>query len=356
MSQMRGNNSQRSAEDTWVNFLDSAGRFLFFAGILGTIAGAGFLLFYIFAFGSSGAAGEAQALSTIGLVSKFLLPSVVATAVGSSIMFWGEETLGVVQLIGAAILYVVPKFLVSEGSGNKVQLEAAATLQGPGLILGVIGLFVVGFEVISRIRGHLRDTEKNDKLKFGKGVKQENVQNVFMGKCWQLPYCKKFVRERCPIFVAQTTCWSEGTGCMCDEQVIKGAMEGKLIPKDAISAKKMIPRNTKLTDRQKKDRCSMCVIYNEHQKHKYKVAMPLAILTPIVVTALMYQQFLDVIGGLILGADKAMTTASLGHMESISKNASGVGIFQWLVLGCGLLIVVAYMCKLVEWLVYTYKI
>lgn len=349
----RGNNSQKSADEIWVNFLESAGRFLLWAGALGTIAGAGFLLYYIFTFGSAGAAGETAALNTIEGIKKFLLPSVIALSLGSSITFWGEEVLGVIQLIGAAIMGVAPKFLVSD-SGNQVQARAAAELQTPALVLGLTGLVVIVFEVVNRMKDSMKVGARSDKMKFGKGVQQENVQNVFMGKCWQLPYCKKFVRERCPIFVAQTTCWREGTGCMCDEMVIKGAMENKPIPKDALTAKQMIPRNPKLTDRQKKDRCSMCIIYNEHQRHKYKILMPMGILAPVVVYATMREPMKAAIGGLIVNADKAVNQATLGKAAMLQQTY--VGAFQELVLACLLLIAIAYMCKFVEWLIFSYRI
>ena len=60
---------------------------------------------------------------------------------------------------------------------------------------------------------------------------------------------------------------------MCEEDVIRGAMEGRVISKDALVAATMIPRNNKLTIAQKKERCKTCVIYNEHQKHKYRASV-----------------------------------------------------------------------------------
>ena len=64
---------------------------------------------------------------------------------------------------------------------------------------------------------------------------------------------------------------------MCEEQVIRNAMENKPIPKDALLAANFIPQNHKLSESQKRERCFSCVIYNEHQKHKYKVAMPVTV-------------------------------------------------------------------------------
>jgi hypothetical protein len=64
---------------------------------------------------------------------------------------------------------------------------------------------------------------------------------------------------------------------MCEESVIRNAMENRPIPKDSLLAANLIPRNNKLTMAQKKERCRTCVIYNEHQRHKYKLTMPLLV-------------------------------------------------------------------------------
>src|SRR5262249_14119457 len=141
-----------------------------------------------------------------------------------------------------------------------------------------VGLGAVLFDVITRVRIRVREGARADQLKYGKGVKEEkDIRNVLLGRCWQLPYCRKFVRERCPIYHARRTCWKERVGCMCEESVIRNAMSGRVIPADAVAAAKFIPQNHKLTMEQKKERCRQCVIYLEHQKHKYKLAMPAAI-------------------------------------------------------------------------------
>src|SRR5205823_3893098 len=119
---------------------------------------------------------------------------------------------------------------------------------------------------------------KKDTLKYGKGIKEEqNIRNTFMGKCWQLPYCRKFVRERCLIYHSRRTCWKERVGCMCEEEVIRNAMENRTIPKDAVAAAKYIPVNNRITMAQKRERCRQCVIFNEHLKHQYRLFLPVTV-------------------------------------------------------------------------------
>ena len=50
-------------------------------------------------------------------------------------------------------------------------------------------------------------------------------QNLFLGRCWQLPYCREQVREKCPIFKRrQGPCWWYKEGCMCEERIVLQAM------------------------------------------------------------------------------------------------------------------------------------
>ena len=222
----------------------------------------------------------AQAMKSIPVLQKGLSIGLFALLVGTSLLFWGEEMVLAGHVILALFLYFSPVWIPSIFSGsNEAVTTGTEGLAKAGGMYGGLTLVLVIVEVVGRVRERATHGAKADTLKYGKGIKEENDRkNVLMGNCWQLPYCRKFVRERCPIFHAKTTCWKELTGCMCEEQVIRGAMENRPIPKDQVAAAAMIPRNRKLTDAQKKSRCKSCSIYNEHQRHKYRVSMPALLL------------------------------------------------------------------------------
>ncbi len=233
----------------------------------------------------SRAAGDAtvaaQAMKSIPVLQKGLTLGLFGFLVGSMLLWWGEETVLAGHVAFAVALYFAGAWIPALFSGSNKAVDAgiSAITSAGGMYAGLTLVLVI-VEVFGRVRNRMIHGAKADTLKYGKGIKEDSDRkNVLMGNCWQLPYCRKFVRERCPIFHAKTTCWKELTGCMCEEQVIRAAMENRPIPKgDLAAASAMIPRNRKLTDAQKKSRCKSCSIYNEHQRHKYRVSMPAMLL------------------------------------------------------------------------------
>ncbi|MBI3721069.1 MAG: hypothetical protein HY248_00825 [Fimbriimonas ginsengisoli] len=171
------------------------------------------------------------------------------------------------SLVGVALIVVlVPQYippLVGEPR-NEIAINCYKVITTAGTVYAVFAALVLLIDIGIRARDRFVVGVKADQIKFGKGmVEEKDKQNVFMCKCWQLPYCRKFVRERCPIYHARRSCWRERVGCMCEEQVIRNAMEGKTIPKNVLAAAAFIPKNHKLTMAQKRNRCRQCVIYNE---------------------------------------------------------------------------------------------
>ncbi|MBC8066595.1 MAG: hypothetical protein H7Y17_17325, partial [Chlorobia bacterium] len=310
MSQ-RGSGSDRGIAEAFHEFLTGAARLLFYLGLALGLGAAAFCIYTAMAFsGGAVQASEAQALSNIDLFQKLIISGLLAAGVGASFLFWGEELLGGLLLLVAGLLYFSPLILTSAAgvqADNKVVQNALGTVQNGGLVLGILGIFVLVFDIANRIKLRAQQGAKADQLKYGKGIKEESDrQNVFLGKCWQLPYCRKFVRDKCPIYHAKRTCWKEQVGCMCEESVIRNAMESKLIPKDAVAAAAMIPHNHKLTYNQKRERCKQCVIYNEHQKHKYKALLPSIVAGFALVYVLLHQPLLAGVGGVISSIDKVV--------------------------------------------------
>jgi hypothetical protein len=174
-----------------------------------------------------------------------------------------------------------------------------------------------------------------------------------MGKCWQLPFCRKFVREKCPIYHAKTACWKELVGCMCEESVIRNAMENKPIPKDALLAAKMIPRNNKLTEAQKKERCRNCVIYNEHQRHKYKLYMPSVVLTFLAIYALFHGPLIAAVNGLVSSVNRVVHRVAL---DTSGKPFQAPAFFTETLLAVFFIIGLTYAMKTLEYLIFRARV
>ncbi|MHB8637240.1 MAG: hypothetical protein ACYC96_12295 [Fimbriimonadaceae bacterium] len=350
-----GSPSNRDLSETFQSVIEAGCRGLLWIGLLATAIGAGFLFYTCFAVSSDPAVAK-QALVNIAILDKFLYAGLIALAISTTIMWWGEQVLAPLQLILAGILYTVPLWLPSAGLQNPddAARSAMASLQSGGALLGIIAVCVLLADIVTRARDRFQVGAKADQLKLGKGVKEESDrQNVFLGKCWQLPFCRKFVREKCPIYHSKRTCWRELVGCMCEEEVIRGAMENRVIPKDALLAANMIPRNNRLTVGQKKERCKTCVIYNEHQKHKYRAWVWGILGGAVGLYLLLHEPLLVATKGLIAGMAKVV------HIATFNTSQNDLAMNEWF--AQGLLVVffilgMSYAMKVLEYLIFTLKV
>lgn len=275
MARPGGDERFSGLSDAITGFFDNVARVLVWAGGLASVVGIGFL---IYTYTQAGAgANAAQVAQNVQIFSQAALFGLLAISIGAGWLMWGEETVGPILLIVGLALVFCPSYLPgmlggqpSEQGGKVMEALASA-----GYLPAIIGFLLICGHLFIVVRTRAVQGARADQMKYGQGIKEESdVRNVILGKCWQLPYCRKFVRERCPIYHSKKTCWKERVGCMCEESVIRNAMEGKVIPADVVAASKFIPQNHKLTAQQKFERCKQCVIYNEHQKHKYKLALP----------------------------------------------------------------------------------
>jgi hypothetical protein len=341
-----------------IRFLEGLAKVLFFGGLVLALGGiGGLILNYV----RGGSATEASIVSNVALFSGPAFWGALAAGLGAAYLYWAEDILAALLILASCILLFspsyVPLLITTNPTSGDLILEA---LTKAGLGLGLVALFVFVWEVISRIRMRVMEGVRSDQLKYGKGIKEEkDIRNVFMGKCWQLPYCRKFVRERCPIYHARRTCWKERVGCMCEESVIRNAMEGKVIPKDMVAASKFIPKNSRLTPEQKAERCRMCVIYNEHQKHKYKLALPLSFAAFGVLYFALNAPIAEVLLRTMTAANKVMSSATIGAVQANAVNNAPtigpLGLHQVLVVII-FFIGAVYSIKVIEFVIFRAKL
>ena len=353
----RGGFGSKDISDTFQEFLTGCAKVVMSLGGLATAISVGLLVFTCFKVGSdtTSASQMAEAVRNVGIFQKVLVVGVLGLGIGASYMFWGGELLGAFQLALAAALYFAPLYLPSMLGDKSTEATQGAygALQMGGSVLGIIGLIVVIIDLAIRVKQRVETGAKADQIKYGKGVKEESdKQNILLGKCWQLPFCRKFVREKCPIYLSKRTCWKELVGCMCEEAVIRAAMDDKPIPKDALLAANYIPQNNKLTMSQKKERCNSCIIYNEHQRHKYKVTMPAVVLTWALVWGLLHGPLIDAVTSLVEKINHVVNVGTLGA----AGNYKPPTFFVESMLAVVMIIILTYGMKLVEFLYFKIKV
>jgi hypothetical protein len=355
----RGFGSNRDLSEAFADFLVSVARFLLWAGLLAVLVSLGLLVYTAMVFTGGTPGPEAQAIANIGAFQKILIVGLLGLGVGTTYLLWGEETLGPLQVVFAAALYLSPLYvpMLIGQSGSPVTSSALRSIQIGGTIFGILALGVLVADATVRFRLRAQQGFKADQLRYGKGMKEEqDRQNVFLGKCWQLPFCRKFVRERCPIYHSRRTCWRERVGCMCEEEVIRNAMENRAIPKDEVAAANYIPINNKLTLDQKRERCRQCIIYNEHQKHKYRLLLPSLVVVFGALYVLLRPAMLGTMNAVVERLDAVVGIATFRPANiGSSVEASPIPVPEVL-LFCLMVILLAYCLKALEFVVFKLKI
>lgn len=351
-----GPGSNRDLVETFQELLHGLCKILFWIGVVATVGCTGLLIYTAVASGgANGIEIDKQGVANAHILSNALYAGVTALGVSVGYLFWGEQVAGFLLLLGSIALYTAPMWLPGmAGELRDAGKAAVADLAGGGLVLGIISILIIVADTAQRSRERFSQGSKADLIKYGKGVKEEpDRQNVFMGKCWQLPYCRKFVRDRCPIYHAKRSCWNELVGCMCEEDVIRGAMENRPIPKDALLAAKMIPRNNKLTFAQKKERCKTCVIYNEHQRHKYRAAVPCVLVSFLLIFVVANVPLTAATSTLINKMSFFANRFSFGAAEA---NLKGVDWFAEGLLVVFFILGLSYALKFLEYLIFDLKV
>lgn len=349
--------------------LNWLGSRIFWVSIGTTVALTVWLIYYAMHFATIAQLSPDAAQTAADTIFKLqvgLSISLALFGICFSINFAGDVALPFTLFGLAALYFFTPELLplsglVPEASvANMIELTrlSMAALSFAGMLLGVGATVYQVVDVSIRVRQRLKYGSREEAL--GKTeVKEEDdeVRNVFFGKCWQLPFCRKFIRQSCPIYHSRRTCWKERVGCMCEESVILDALQGKVIPRDAIAAARYIPHNTRLNAEQKAERCRNCVIYNEHQRHKYNLLLPAAIALTAIGYIVLHDGLLNATNRVLRDLDSAVSRFAFTTAETGKELVAPVpGFLDEVMLILVMLFVLAQLVRAIEFAVFKLKI
>ncbi|MEN3002193.1 MAG: hypothetical protein ABDI19_10200 [Armatimonadota bacterium] len=332
------------------------------------VVGLAYLLYALFALGDQAnysAADVARIQGNLTLFGRLALLGAGMVVIGLAWNYLEEEVIGFVLVLLAVFFYWGFPFLL----GQIDSLPTPGTLRAFALnqvrnlmwVLFPPGVILVVFVGIAQGIRRLRYGAALDQtLKLGSGVARQEVQQRFLGKCWQLPFCRDYVRQRCPIFHARRTCWREGVGCMCEEKNIVMALQNVRLSDDPEKNARYIPHNKTLTRAELRARCAECVIYNEHQRQKYQLFAPLTV-GAIIGSAYFFRAPLqEKVFNLLSLLDQLLARFTLMPSEAregVLEAAARANETAALVLYISLVIVVlSYALRLVETVIFKWKL
>ncbi len=300
-----------------------------------------------------------------------LAASVLATL---SLLLLTIEDLGYALLAGAYGLFLMlgMPFIVSSNVRNPygpatMQLSFWATTAGK-LVLVLVGLRIA-YEIYDYItQAPLRHTTITDKEQRGASkVAKPPKQTWWMQHCWEMPFCHEFIREKCPAYRARKNCWKYGRGCMCDPQLIESLIRTKYMSNLRVTEGKSriegeyirsdLEADTVTTSGERTITCANCPIYAEHQRQKFRVVNPIAIILLIIVLAASYKPLTMLYSTMIAAMAHIASTFSYGQALAPELwfqqlDTPTVRVFFFALV---FLLALAYVLKFVEWAIFVKK-
>jgi hypothetical protein len=386
------------------------------AGAIGTLWLLASLIFGNYGdFATVSKAAQAAALSNISLAQTLMSWGFGLGAILCAILYFGEEVLGYALLGGALMigLGIPAGFQQFGGEAYLATKSVALAKVYAAFAIGVrfpmlVGGLFIGYDVIQRLIRTVRErpTVRVEKMTYGTGAKQENSERPArtspLGKCWEGPFCRDFIRPHCPIFLKRQACWQQKQGCYCEENIVSQAaakVTGQNLPMAAAAgtsrfanaqkndmnaahdpmapgfqmsgiggtaavgmapaAAPMLssaPRRMELSAGQKRERCRNCVIYNEHQREKYQLLLPVVLIGTVLVCGYVAMQFQTNATSVVSGIETIVNRFSFlpGNSKVTVGNSSST--VAWFFIGAATIILVSKTLQFLEWCIFKIKI
>jgi len=334
-------------------------------------------------------ADQARILGDLALAETILRWSMLISLISLVFLYYDEESIGYILVITAVFLSVgipdISGFLLGL---NKAKPSVATwsvidAIKALSFYPAVPGTLLIVWDLVRRAISGL-EAAKNRRagLRYGQGAAaQIKRRNVFLGRCWNMPYCRDSIRARCPIQIKhQGPCWRYKQGCMCEESIAvlattagdwKSAvskaitnLESRETP-DSPAPKTGNPLlafsdgsgRPQLSWNEKKQRCRECLIYNTHQEQKYK-ALTAGVF--VLIAAILYFCNGPLINILAAVFDKF--NSSLGQLSLVNNHGSQVLSASastpvcWFVLCVIAILALSKLLQMVEYCCFTLKI
>jgi hypothetical protein len=343
-------------------------------GLPALVIAIGFLIYGVVtgrlnAIGAMKAADRAQMTQVVQMAAQVMVDAGAVVVVSLMIRLFRDEIVGqALTIFGGLLLFGSPILLVSiyglgRQGGTALPRTVVDAFRLTGAICFLPGLMLLLRDAILRIWNGLSVkrliASKMVEEQEGVPLKKSTFSKVY-ATCWDMNFCRGFVRKVCPAYAARKSCWRIKVGCYCDEQTILKAMmsEGK----ENVHTRGIMKslgleeqKKSKLSKSVRKQRCKRCGIYAEHQRQKYQLLSPVIIPGVFVLLYAFHVQISAVLWAVLQKTDSVMSALTYKGVATQTFADSGpflTGLaFAWLSV-----IVISYALRLLEYLVFELQV
>lgn len=367
---MIGNeDSGREARRKYLSLIDTISEIGFFAGgglfVIATI----YLLYGLFSGSMVGALSFAREHGNAGFAQNLQLLHTVIKISGLAFLFsiviryYQEEVTAYLLLVFGAVIYLGMPALIRSSIQN-TSAEIAAPILGIDNIYGMIGIITLALSVPLIIM----DIWKKATLNSARSKSSEElitstkdgVSVPIYAHCWQMPYCREYLKKHCGAYKKRRDCWRSKSGCYCDEEMMLQAMKSSGAERQSIPAAGNIPYAAKkrATSEEKKERCRSCMLYILHQRQKFHLFTPLAFPVVILIMVLLFGPLMKVLGKIVEFTDRLALALSIapGNADAALQKYTVVmrtsNTIEWVLFICIALVLVSLLLKVIEYLIF----
>lgn len=372
---------QVKAEFDAYAFLAKWSRTVLQFAIAGFVISLGYILYAMFSgvlnqAGSASAGDVARLAANMRVMGQILALSSLVGAVAFVVLTLSELALAVaLGILGVGLLLGMP-VLVATNLAQAPETVVAPinewTRNAGMAILLIVGLRIL-YEIVETIRTAEARRKEREEREEETGLKKakKSTKPGIWSPCWGLPYCHEAVKEQCPAFKARRSCWRYGSGCNCDPSLIErlirsGGLDSAKGASRATSREKAVQAayvrsdlqaDSPLKAAERTIPCSKCPIYLDHQRQKFKIVNPIAIVATLIAMAVLYAPlkliYLQVVHGIAgLASRFSFHNIDPGTWFRYLETPA-LQVFFFIIIG---LLGLAYVLKFVEWAIFEKKL
>lgn len=318
-----------------------------------------------------GALDMQRVVQNVQIACRILTIGGILLVVSGVIRYYLDEETGyVLFIVGAVLRWGMP---IIVGSSLPEVTVVAATLPAyvaaQYSLVGTVSLVAaVPFLVVDlsrKLRGAKRRASRATMVRTDE---EEEIRKPRVALfCWQMPYCRDYLRKFCQAYEKRKACWRIKSGCYCDEDMILRVMKRSSSSKIAGFDQRYSwasggEAKKNQTAAQKRQRCRECFIYVEHQKVKYRLLSPLS----FPATAMLMYVYLRPVKAALHGAleltDKFTGRLSYGAVpkemldSQWGSSAAASNTVEWLFLVCLGLVVLTYILRGLEYFIFDLQV
>lgn len=314
-----------------------------------------------------------RVVANVAFSCRILGVSGTILAISTAVRFYVEESLGyMMSLLGVLLYFGAPwAFSILFSQASLMANPAIGMIVNELRLLGVVaflpGLILIILDIVNRIGQSFADRQRKDTSflvgKDAERIIEEKFKPRIYARCWQMPYCRDFVRKVCPAYQGRKSCWRLRSGCYCDEKTMLRALgaqssEGKMFAKEVNYRTGGLLGSKTLTSAQKIQLCRNCVIFQYHQAQKYKLASPLVFPAAAALIWVLYPSIEMLFRSVVKFTDQFMKMVSF--LPQASANAPDISQIPefvfWMFVAWIAIVAVSYGLRFVEFCVFKMQI